>query len=162
MKSFRKASEISKSTIHRWWTSLHCRQRNKIQRRKTSKRTIYMTKVKTFADDRFVIKLGWSNGMVQGTRSHGTHFWMHSKSWVQTISKKTSQVRIHWSNNQWNIFYRYLYCKTFRIQEYFEDHQWEFVVLSRLHSGTKHECRKNIGVDQNNVHSSINAGTDIK
>ena len=42
VKSFRKASSIcgiSKSTIHRWWTSLHCKKRNKIQKRKTKKKS---------------------------------------------------------------------------------------------------------------------------
>ena len=41
VKSFRKASSIcriSKSTIHRWWTSLHC-LRNKIQKRKTKRKS---------------------------------------------------------------------------------------------------------------------------
>ena len=42
VKSFRKASSIcriSKSTIHRWWTSLHCKQRNIIPKTKTKRKS---------------------------------------------------------------------------------------------------------------------------
>lgn len=38
------------------------------------KRVIYLTRVKTFEDGKFIIKLGWTNGLADRNRSHAVHF----------------------------------------------------------------------------------------